>query len=107
MPTGKKMNKPREEKNAKPNYDAMYLKVFPKRAGNFGYASISGIHYEDDRHITDMQEQIERHIDNIQSIEIDFDEYWGKKWVCRKCESDYETEKEAEICCASKNEEPK
>ena len=84
------------------NYNNAYLKVYPKGAGNFGYMSISGIKYKGDSHLREMEENIKRHVDNVGSVEIAFDEDYDE-WMCSKCETTWATEKEAEDCCKKPN----
>lgn len=79
---------------AKPVYDSGYLIVYPRAAGDFGWASISSIEYDDDRHLLEMKRQIERHVDNVQQARIAYD-----TWQCSKCGAQYETYDEAERCC--------
>ena len=79
---------------AKPNYDSGYLRVEPKSAGDFGYVSISSIRYENDTHLSDMVDEIKRHIDRVSSATISYDCY-----VCGKCGNGYDTKNEAENCC--------
>jgi hypothetical protein len=69
--------------SAKPDYNESYLVVHPK--GRYG---------KNDRwEIEDMKEKIERHVDNVDYVEIKFD-----NWICSDCDSYYETEEEAENC---------
>lgn len=85
----------------KPNYDYGYIRVEPKSAGDFGNMSFSGTHYENDSHLRDMCEEIKRHTDRVGSTEIFYDRY-----TCGECNSDHETEKEADKCCLPVEEMP-
>jgi hypothetical protein len=79
---------------AKPYYNSGFLSVYPRSAGNYGFCSISGIEYEDDSHLEEMKEQIERHVDRVQNVYIEYEQY-----QCSKCEDIWNSEKEAEDCC--------
>ena len=79
---------------ARPNYDNGYIKVTPRGAGDFGGFSMSGEHYKNNNHLDEMKDQIERHADRVRYCEIIIDGF-----VCGECESEYDTEKEAEECC--------
>ena len=75
------------------NPDQAYLKVYPRRAGQFGGISISSIKWEDTNHLDDMQEQIKRHVDDYGGSQIDYD-----AWLCPDCKCSYWEKEEAEEC---------
>lgn len=85
--------------NAKPNYDYGYIRVEPNGAGVFGNMSFSGSHYDNDSHLKDMVEEIERHVDRVRVAYIEYDYY-----RCSVCNSNYESENEADNCCVTKEE---
>ncbi len=87
--------------NAKPNYDYGYIRVDMIGAGNFGSVSMSGIKYEDERHLEEASSEIKRHVDRVRSVDIHYDYY-----TCGKCDDDFESEKEAEECCNEVEEIP-
>jgi len=85
----------------KPNYDYGYIRVEMRGAGNFGNMSFSGSHYDNDNHLTDAVEEIKRHIDRVRSADIHYDYY-----TCGECNSDFESEEEADKCCLEPEEMP-
>ena len=85
----------------KPNYDYGYIRVEMRSAGDYGGISMSGIHYDNDSHLKEAVEQIERHTDRVRGAEILYDYY-----TCGECDSDFETEKEADNCCLPIKEIP-
>jgi len=81
--------------DAKKNWNNAYLEVYSRGAGDFGYFSMSGVKYEDSRHLEEMEEQIKRHVNRVGSVNILFD---GCEWICGKCGDEFETKEEAENC---------
>lgn len=82
--------------NATPNPNDWHVKVFPRRAGDFGHLSLSSIQYTDSeaqRLQKDMAADIKRHIDNVAGTRVEYDSY-----VC-ECGNSYDTESEANECC--------
>lgn len=79
---------------AKPDYNSGYLIVMPKHAGHFGNIHISSVKYDSDKHLQSMKEQIERHVDKVDNVQIKYE-----TWVCSTCGDEYETQKSAEDCC--------
>lgn len=84
--------------NAKPNYDTGYLKVCPRSAGDFGFASFSGSHHKGDMHLKEFKSEIERHLGGYLGrsggVDIEYELF-----ICSECGNEYETKKEAEECC--------
>ena len=81
---------------AKPVYDSGYLIVYPRAAGDFGWASMPRIEYKDDSHLREMKDAIERHVDNVHRVYIDYE-----TWQCSVCGCQYDTQREAEHCCTT------
>lgn len=85
--------------DAKPYYNSFYLQIYPRGAGDYGFASISGIEYDQEQAeslFEEMKDQIKRHVDSVRSVHMEFDTY-----LCGKCESDFDTRAEAEQCCTT------
>lgn len=88
----------------KPNYNNWHIEVTPKTAGDFGGISISSIEY-DKKEAESLQQEIEvnilRHIDRVSHTRVVYESY-----ICSGCDTDYETEKEADDCCLTAEEMP-
>lgn len=79
---------------AKIDYDSGYIKVYPKDAGDFGIVRMRGYSYKDDSHLRSMERDIQRHVDDVGFMSI---EYEG--WLCGECENYFDNKKDAELCC--------
>lgn len=84
---------------AKQNPNDWHIEVYPRRAGDFGGISMSGIKYtekEAENLQVDIQNEIRRHINGVANTSVVYD-----GWLCEECENEYSTKKEAEECCKS------
>lgn len=81
----------REKTLRDPNYTVIVVEA--KRAGDFGYVSISGIRHEDDKHLQEMMKDIKRHVNGVASV------YLQGGWICSECEHDYDSRVTADKCC--------
>jgi rubrerythrin len=86
---------------ATPDPNGWHIEVYPRSAGDFGFASMSGIR-RDAREAgymqREMQEQIERHVDNLPSrgarTQVVYD-----SWSCGECGYSFSTKSLADECC--------
>ena len=78
------------------NPNNWHIEVYPKRAGDFGFASLSSIKYdtkEAEDLARDMQDEIKRHVDRVAGCSMIYE-----SWICPECENEFDTYKEAENC---------
>ncbi len=78
------------------NPNDWHIEVYPKRAGDFGFCSISSVKYdarEAEVLADDIEEQINRHVDRVGHCRMIYDSY-----ICLRCNTQYDTKKEAEEC---------
>ncbi len=78
------------------NPNDWHIEVYPRRAGDFGYCSISSIKYsqkEAENLANDMISEIERHVDGVSGTRMIYESY-----ICMKCGNQFENEKEALEC---------
>lgn len=78
------------------NPNNWHIEVYPKRAGDFGFASISSIKY-DSKEAEDLareiEQEIKRHVSGVSSCQMIYE-----SWICVECENEFDTKKEAENC---------
>lgn len=78
------------------NPNDWHIEVYPKRAGDFGFCSISSIKYDTvgaENLASDMEDNINRHVDGVSGCSMVYD-----SWICVECNVNFDTRKEAENC---------
>ena len=88
----------KENKELKPIGDPnnWHIEVYPKRAGDFGFCSMSSVKYdkkEAEDLAKEIEENIDRHIDGVQGCSMIYD-----GWTCPVCENYFDTKEEAKSC---------
>lgn len=88
--------KKKETKKPIGNPNDWYIEVRPKRAGDFGFASISSIEYTE-KEANDLAEEmmsdIKRHIDSVQGCSLVFN-----SWLCPICGCSFDEYSDAKGC---------